>query len=489
MPTDNGQYHPLAADDAYPTPSMLKSARVANRVATTAGMTSLGLLAMLITHQTLEEKGWPTPGIVAADIVIFLTAISGKVAIMLFFSETPVLEGFKTICHQQWPDYFKITEKNRMQKFQWAINFVLSLNVSLFWSSLAQISFNASGQLLKDFDTENDRFVGGLLQKWYVYLPFVMCSFYANMVAWPSAHSAAYAQKEEGVMWLLSRPWSFDQEKAKADEAHFRVNSAGRELLWEIKGVIEGQAQSPILDQLVGPVELKEGGVPGDFRDITTKKVSKLLDMQPLDLRDLYLSKEVGGYAPVSAPRHVAKHSVALLVSAIAIYGFRNIYGLSAMVSKEWGLQQDARRLLAFLAYYSSSEAVLLTVYPLLCSLFNALEQGSDPYVFSNEKFGLIIAMVFFVGVFGGLANSEQSYLDGESTFDIINSDVAAFLVDSFSIYMIFKSSFESQIKDSSSSDSKTVLSQQFMLLQNLNDRALSHHEAPAAPVLQAGMS
>ncbi len=93
------------------------------------------------------------------------------------------------------------------------------------------------------------------------------------------------------------------------------------------------------------------------------------------------------------------------------------------------------------------AEIVMLTVYPMFCNLFDVARQGIDPYVFSRRKLAFIISMVSFVGVFGGLANAEQSYLDGESVYDVINADISSFFVDAFSIYMVFKSAFESKIK------------------------------------------
>ncbi len=88
---------PLLPDEEenYPTEGMLRKARGINRIITTTGMVSLGLLAGLITHHSLEDKGWPLPLSILADMISFGTAIVGKVAIVLFFNQATALEGFK----------------------------------------------------------------------------------------------------------------------------------------------------------------------------------------------------------------------------------------------------------------------------------------------------------------------------------------------------------------------------------------------------------
>ena len=106
----------LPKEERLPTKRMIQVARLTNRGITVIGMTSLGLLAALITHHTLENKNWPIEAIVTADAISFFTAISGKVAIVLFFNEAPFLEGFKKICRQQLPDYFKLAQKNKIEK-------------------------------------------------------------------------------------------------------------------------------------------------------------------------------------------------------------------------------------------------------------------------------------------------------------------------------------------------------------------------------------
>lgn len=62
----------------------LKYLKYLNRLVTIAGMTSLGVLAGLITHHFLEDQKWPIWGIIAGDVMSFFTAIAGKVAIVLF---------------------------------------------------------------------------------------------------------------------------------------------------------------------------------------------------------------------------------------------------------------------------------------------------------------------------------------------------------------------------------------------------------------------
>lgn len=131
-------------------------------------------------------------------------------------------------------------------------------------------------------------------------------------------------------------------------------------------------------------------------------------------------------------------------------------------------MKEPSMYLFSPLVYYSNAEVVLLTVYPLCCNLFDVLRQGVSPYVFSSEKLAFIIAMVFFIGIFGGLGNSEQSYLDGEPTFDILIADMASFLVDAFSIYMVFKTSFEMQIRNNLSDDPKAMLQQRFLEFKDL---------------------
>lgn len=464
----------LPKEERLPTKRMIQVARLTNRGITVIGMTSLGLLAALITHHTLENKNWPIEAIVTADAISFFTAISGKVAIVLFFNEAPFLEGFKKICRQQLPDYFKLAQKNKIEKLQWGINLILSVNASLFWGGLVEVSFKKSGDLLKQFDTKTTRVIGDHLQQWYVYLPFVLSSFSANIIAWPGALTGAYQQKKALLNWFRKRPWQSNPREAELNEVNSRVESIHRRVLHELKKIIEGSKQSPAIDKLLGTANENENGHNNvdDFHCITINKLDNLLTLRSDELRTLYLENSDTNYTPLSKKQKFLKYSVALGVSGAAIYGYRNVVGLSHTVWKNWHAENVSKYGAAYVAYYSNAEVVLLTAFPLICNLFDVARQGITPYVFSWKKLVFTISMVFFVGVFGGLANAEQSYLDGESIFDVVNADIASFLLDAFSIYMVFKSTFEQKIRESPATNSTIILKQRFLQLQALGQQA-----------------
>ncbi|ABS76602.1 hypothetical protein CbuD7D7780_06685 [Coxiella burnetii] len=464
---------PLLPDEEenYPTEGMLRKARGINRIITTTGMVSLGLLAGLITHHSLEDKGWPLPLSILADMISFGTAIVGKVAIVLFFNQATALEGFKKICRKQLPDYFRLAEKSVREKLQWSVNFLLSVNSSLFLAGLVEVSFKKSGDLLIEFDTKTTRFMGSQLKQWYIYLPFVLSSLYANMVAWPSAHSSGYEQKKALLNWLRQRPWKPNEKEEKLKEVNFHVRNTHRRVLGELKNIIEGDDRSPVINRLL-EIENSDQREPDDFHQSTLVKVDRLLALEPYELRQKYLGKSDKKYIPLSSKQFFIKHALALLTTGTSIYGFFNVIGLSHAVWKNWNAEGFSRYGAGYLAYYSMAEIVMLTVYPMFCNLFDIARQGIDPYVFSRRKLAFIISMVSFVGVFGGLANAEQSYLDGESLYDVINADISSFFVDAFSIYMVFKSAFESKIKESPATDSITLLKHQFLKLQLLGNEA-----------------
>ncbi len=466
----------LSENESYPTEKMIQNARRANRVVTTTGMISLGLLSALITHHTLKDKEWAVESIIIADIISFLTAVSGKTAIVLFFNEAPFLEGFKKICRKQLPDYFKLSKKNVIEKVQWVINLLLSVNASLFWSGLVGVSFKKSGDLLKQFDTKATRIIGDQLQQWYIYLPFLLSSFYANIIAWPGAHTSAYQQKKAFLGWFLKRPWQPkpNSREIQLNDVNFYAEDTHRRVLQEVKKVIEGDNQSLVIDRLfgIGIESEKNQDSLDDFHQLTINKIDRLLSLKSNQLRQLYLRNSNATYTPLSRKQKLLKYGLALGIAGTSIYGYRNIVGLSHVVWKNWDAENVSKYFAGYFAYYSNAEVILLTVYPLICNLFDIVMQGITPYVFSRKKLAFIISVVFFVGVFGGLANAEQSYLDGESTVDIVNSDIASFLVDAFSIHMIFKSTFESKIKESPATDSKTVLKQRFLQLQSLGQEA-----------------
>lgn len=468
-------------EGSYIKDRIISSARQLNRAVTTTGMFSLGLLAALITHHTLEDKEWPIEAIIALDAISLVTAVAGKAAIILFFNEEPFIKGLEKICSKKLPDHFKLSKKTLTEKFQWIINLTLSINVSLFWSGLVQVSFEKSGDLFKKFNTKATSLIGSQLQKPYVYFFFVVSSAYANMLAWPAIHTSAYQQKRNLLGWFWKQPWKSNRDDKKFNEEKFRVEKINNKVLHEIKKIIEGVEKSPFIDKLFS--QLPEIDVEGgentenientnNFKQQTINKLNRILKLKPNELRALYLKNSDKSQSPLSNKKKTIKYTLSLGITALAVYGYRNVIGLCDDVWKNWNAENVSKYFSSYLSYYSTAEVILQSVYPLICNLFDMVAQGIAPYVFSRKKLLFVIAMVFFVGSFGGLSNSEQSYLDGEKIFDIVNADLASFLVDAFGIYMIFKVAFESRIKEDKNVDLKTTLKKIFLQLQELGQEA-----------------
>ena len=130
------------------------------------------------------------------DFLVFCTAVLGKVSIVGFFNDVPAKEGMEAILNRKCPEYFNFSQRNAKENSLWALNFLLTLNMSFFWAALAKQSFEQSSDLLESFHTSGTTAAANAFNEWYVWIWCVVASFYANLYTWPPVHAG---RKTDGL--------------------------------------------------------------------------------------------------------------------------------------------------------------------------------------------------------------------------------------------------------------------------------------------------
>lgn len=447
-----------------------RAAASVNILATTLGMLSLGLLAMLIIHHSLESEGFRIAAIGAIDAITFSTNIIGKIAIVLYFNG-PVFDSLVKQFYQSGiKSFFTIPKRTFWQHLAQAFNYFLSLNASLFWAGLVQITFIKSADLLDEFNSNKAHAAASLIRQWYFYLAFVVCSFYANWLSWPGIHQAAYDQKKSLLQWILE-PYRW----LKTSVA-FQLEQAHQKILDELKAVINTKSEdrnsklTPRITALVEALNQQEKkpkqpeSPPINLND----KLDYIIQAKrsPQQWRKAYLQTDKQHSSTLSAWEWGTRHAFALLFTVIGVWGYHNVMGLSDVIWANWSASIISTYFARYAVFYSMAEVIMLIVHPMIYGLVGMLNHGIPSHVFSKLKLGFILATIFGVGICSGLANAEQSDLDHESIFDIVIAGIAAFLTDSFGIYMVFRRFFESRINDSKKPDETTTLEEQYLKLR-----------------------
>lgn len=466
---------------------LITAANGFNYTITTIGMVSLGLLAMLITHHDLKTKDWPLETIIPMDALSFITTIIGKTAIVLFFNHKTFINGIKQLSSKKIPDFWNFKKRNWLENLGWCLNLGLSINVTLFWMGLVQVSFKNSGDLLNNFDAASAKKVGYHMQQWYSYIFFMFCSFCANIFGWPNAHYMAFQQKKSFFNWLLLDK----KNKQLRTQFHFILRRSHRNLLKELKNIINHPEliETPIIDaltlHLIKDIESHHSIQETEMLTLI-QKLDIIINADLQSLRQAYLAVLPSTKTkPPAHWQHFIKQSIAIGTTGICIWGFRNVIGISHSVWENWGAENISKKGSGYLTYYSIAETVSLTVYPLLCGLFDIAREGIIPPVFSNFILTFNIAVVFFVGILGGLANAERSYLDSESTFDFIAADLGSFLVDAFAIYMILKIAFENKVNNTPHPSLQSIFKDRFLKLQKRGHQACDLDSKEAKSVVE----
>lgn len=448
----------------------LNIARTVNAILTTAGMVSIGLLAMLETHDNVNnQRHWSVPAVITMDIIAFFTAIIGKVAIVLHFNEREFLSGFEKILTKTTPDFFKLREKSMLEFTGWAFNVLISINACLFWTGLAQISFLNSSKLLNEFDSSAIKTISTVVKNPFFYLFFLISSFYANMFSWPGIHIGGYYIKKDFFRWLNQH----DDYRLLKEDILIRIKTTHQHLLCEMKQAILNNSESfPQLNALYNKLcDSESTSAPLALDTI----ISTISNTELHKLREAYiLLNTTPCHSPDASWLYYLKRFFSTAISILCIYGFRNILGLTNRVWENWGLEPVSKYGAGLFAYYSMIDVVLLTVNTMIDNLLELPKHGIPPHVFSYKKLSFIFSMIFFIGICGGLANAEQSDLDGESTLSVTVADLSSFLVDSFAIYMIMRGYFENTFLKTPPTED--VLKKHFITLRNLGNELNNIH-------------
>ena len=415
-----------------PSRGCVSAAKTVHALVTVAGMTSLGLLAMLLTHYDLEKKDWPMEGIIPADVITFLTAIAGKVSIVLYFNQPAFLDTFNKLYKCQKWDIFSYQNQGLSGYLGLLVNFALTVNGGLFWSGLTEVSFLQCADLL------DHTLFGKYFREPAVVYSFMACCFYANFFAFPGVHSGIWHQSKAFSKWML-RSADYCQQN---DELHQRMINTHRLLMHELKALIDQpDAPSPVLDRL-----LHRAG-PHDYEAMTPDLNQKLESLQALDMAGLRRGYVLANQKPYQSPAMIARYLRYLLAGSLTVTtscALRNVLGLSDDVWQNWGAPEVSKYGSGMAAYASMIAVAILSVYPMVnkCAVL-AMNCELPPHVFSKARLALIISTVLFVGIVGGFGTAEQSALDGEGGLDMVNAIMASFLIDAFSIYMIMRLRFE----------------------------------------------
>ncbi|OGO91174.1 MAG: hypothetical protein A3F10_01740 [Coxiella sp. RIFCSPHIGHO2_12_FULL_42_15] len=440
-------------------------ARNINAFLTTTGMISIGLLAMLETHNNVEKnQHWPLPAVITIDCVAFFTALMGKVAIVLYFNESEFLSGFEKIIRNEIPHFFKLKNKSFLSLFGWMLNILMSLNSCLFWTGLAQVSFIKSGELLNEYESSVAKTAGNLISQPYFFLFFVLSSLYANIFSWPGIHIGGYHLQKSFFQWLNQH----NDYRLLKEDITTRMKNTHRHLMLEMKqATLNIPDAFPIVQALHNQIIFAANGE--NPTDSIHNMIQNISIADAKQLRHAYIALNAEPHTPESSVLYYLKRFISFALSGLSVYGFRNILGLAEMVWDNWGMKRVASYGAGLFAYYSIAVVVFLTVYPTLNNLLNLHKEGIPPHVFSHKTLLFILSMVFFIGICGGLANAEQSDLDGESTLDVANADISSFLIDSFAIYMIPKNYLENKISAAPLQNENEILQfkKHFITLKN----------------------
>lgn len=454
-----------------PSAWKLKIGISANGVATSLGMVSLGLLAMLITHHDLKERDSSPALIIVADTISFFTAILGKIAIVLFFNQPIFVRRFRQIYNNGFSDIFKIQKKSFLEYIGWGLNYILSLNASLFWAGLVQVSFKKSADILDELGSDTAHSAAIQIRQWSVFIIFVLCSFYANWIAWPSIHQSGYQQMKGLLKWSLEAR-SYRRLK---ETLGFHVNTVHDKLMKELKKCFkkDNLIETSHLNALLSVLDKKVVENENELCPLPKVNwvVDKVKNSPRLLLRKAYLESNP---VPPKIPTFFEwiRRGVAVVFTIASIWGFHNVIGLTDVIWSQWGMSAVSTYGGRYAAYFSMMLVVQSTVYPLIYQLTGMVKYGTPSHVFSKSTLIFILSITIFVAIFGGLANGEQSALDNESVNDIILSSLASSLVDAFCLFMVLCGFFEQRIIESKKTDDETRLKQGYLALQTLGREA-----------------
>lgn len=454
---DHLLYHSLEAQEetqekAPELPLTLRMrANKFNYVITSLGNVSTGLLSTLITNDNLKKTNLPLWGTIMIDVIVFTTTVACNVAIVLYFNQRDFISAFNKVYNSKLPDFFKCSTRDTAGNIGWLLTCLLSLNISAFWTALVAMAFTESANLLEESSSERVIQIGNQLRKPYLYAPFMFCAFFTNLTGWPNLFFSAYSQKKHLLQWLCKN----SDEKNDSITHAATIHSAWNSLLSDLKEAIENDnSECKSTDQLFSP-----------FPDYNANALlpAKLTFIKELALPELQQALLVAEYTHPFQPSTKAvalKHGAAILLSAVTAAGFYNVFGLAMLMWDQYSINPTAASISATLIYHTMIEVACITVYPTVCYAFDIIQSYKMPvYAFSFKTLSAIVTITLFTSLFGGLANAEQSALDNEPSNLIVNATIAATLLNSITIYEVFKHYIENNIRitpESNNTDTPT---------------------------------